>query len=128
MAQQNKDSNTGKPEPTIGVLGFYRSDPSHKKSPNIVLGIDGCNLTVFEVPTQMVFEIDLIDWMPLSEMQARIFEVISGHRHNGRVMSDFRDDILKGYVVALVDAVRVAQEIPGIIARYAASVQSGAES
>ena len=116
--------NTRRSEPTIGAVGFYRPDPGHKKSPNVVLGVNDSKLMVFEVPTRMVFDIDRDDWMSLNDMRERIFEVIGGHPHNGGVMSDIGDDILKGYVAAMADAVRIAQEIPGIIAKYAASLAS----
>lgn len=113
-----KEILNGAIEPSVGVVGFYRPDPGHKRSPNVVLEIADSKLTVYEVPTQMVFEIDRVDWMSLNDMHDRILEVISGPRHNGGPMSEFKEDILKGYVDAMVDAVRIAQEVPHIIALH----------
>ena len=121
-------SNRNKSEPCVGVVGFYRPDPGHKKSPNVVFGISGSKLMVLEVPTQMVFEIDRDEWMSLNDMRERIFDVISGPRYNGGTMSEFKEDILKGYVDAMVAAVRIAQELPNTIALHIVRTDAELES
>jgi hypothetical protein len=114
-------SNAKISEPAVGEVGFFRPDPGHNKSPNVVLEINDSKVIVYAVPSQMVFEIDRSEWMPLSDMHQRIQEVITGPRHNGGPMTDCKDLILNGYVAAMVDAVRIAQHIPDILAQYSVS-------
>lgn len=82
----------------VGNVGFYKQDPGGKKSPNLVLSERDGKLEVFEIPTQLTFNIDVDEWMDLAEMRSSTLAILNG-KHDDTTIA-----ILRGRVEALADA------------------------